>query len=182
MENLIVSIKEVVYSMFKSFSFITVNDIADIILVTIILYLAFKFIRDKRAGRLIIGILVLTVIKIISDFFELTAMNYILRVLFQNGLVVIVVIFQPELRSLLEIVADPLKNIKLGLGEQRDVQDAQHLVSSLRDACCDMSKEKTGALIVIERDTKLGEIIDSGVKIDSKPSCELIKNIFFKNF
>ncbi len=181
MENIIRTITEYFNSMLKVFSEITIKDIADIILVSIVLYMAIKFIRDKRAERLIVGIFVLVVVKVICDFFELTAMNYILRLIFQNGLVFIAIIFQPELRSLLELVAEPLKSLKFGIGDQNGVKEAEGIVKGIRDACCEMSKQKTGALIVIERDTKLGEIIDGGVRLNALISSELIKNIFFKN-
>lgn len=184
MNKLIETIKDAVSSFFVQMQYLTVKDILDIIFVAVVIYMAVRFIRDRRAGKLILGVVVLSFGKIVCDVFELSTMSYLLRMIFENGLLALVIVFQPELRSLLELVGgESLRGLKTSIigNEQKEIAATTELVEAICVAVCDMSKEKTGALIVIERETKLGEIANSGVKIDSYPSQHLIKNIFFKN-
>ena len=112
MQNFANSLSELFSSFKTSLASVTVKDIIDIALVTIVLFLAFRFIKDRRAGRLLAGVFVLAVIKLLCDFFEISAMSYILKLVFENGLLAIVILFQPELRSMLEVVGgEPLKNL-----------------------------------------------------------------------
>lgn len=184
MENLFQTIKNSVSDFFLQMQYLTPKDIIDIIFVAFVIYLAVRFIRDRRAGKLILGVMVLSLAKLACDIFELSTMSYLLQLIFENGLLALVIVFQPELRSLLELVGgEPLRGLKMSIigNEQKELAATNELIESICVAVCDMSKEKTGALIVIERQTKLGEIAKSGVKIDAQPSQHLIKNIFFKN-
>lgn len=184
MEKLIETIKSSVSGFFSQMQYLTVKDIIDILFVAFVIYLAVRFIRDRRAGKLILGVMVLSLGKLACDIFELSTMSYLLQLIFENGLLALVIVFQPELRSLLELVGgEPLRGLKMSIigNEQKELAATAELIEAICVAVCDMSKEKTGALIVIERETKLGEIAKSGVKIDSHPSQHLIKNIFFKN-
>lgn len=159
---------------------IGITDVIDIILVTLLFYYIFKFIRNRRAGRLLIGVIFLIVVQIISELVGLVAINYILRNIFQVGILALIVLFQPELRSMLEKVgAEPLRSLK-NIGEQTDITELQNTVSSICDAVAIMAEEKTGALIVLERDTPLGDYTTpKGTVVDSSPSSDLIRNIFF---
>lgn len=184
MEKLIETIRSSVSGFFSQMQYLTAKDIIDILFVAFVIYLAVRFIRDRRAGKLILGVMVLSLGKLACDIFELSTMSYLLQLIFENGLLAIVIVFQPELRSLLELVGgEPLRGLKMSIigNEQKELAATAELIEAICVAVCDMSKEKTGALIVIERQTKLGEIAKSGVKIDSYPSQHLIKNIFFKN-
>lgn len=158
------------------------TDIIDIALVALLLYLLLNFIRDRRAGKLAIGVALLVVVQIISTILNLHAMQFILQNIFQVGLIALVVVFQPELRSVLEkIGTEPIKGIK-NIGSFADSKDnavISHCIKEICDAAADLSAERTGALIIIERNTKLGDVIKSGTVINADMSSFLLRNIFF---
>ncbi|MBR6769338.1 MAG: diadenylate cyclase CdaA [Clostridia bacterium] len=161
------------------FTKIDVFDVIDICLVWFFLYLAYKFIRERRASKLAIGVGVLLALRVISDFYELVAMRFILQNVLQVGLIALVVVFQPELRSALEKVGgEPFRGIK-SLTDAKDSALYGDVIDNLCEAICDMSLDKTGALIVIERETKLGDYAKTGTLINADVSSFLIKNIFF---
>ena len=156
-------------------------DYIDIVIVAFLLYQLYKFIRDRRAGKLAAGVLFLALIFIVSEFAQMHALRFLLSNIFQVGIVSIIVLFQPELRSALEKVGgEPLKSLR-NIGEQKSSAEISAAITGICDAVCDMSKTKTGALIVIERTTKLGDIIKTGTVVNANVSALLIKNIFFKN-
>lgn len=156
-------------------------DYIDIVIVAFLLYQLYKFIRDRRAGKLAAGVLFLALIFIVSEFAQMHALRFLLSNIFQVGIVSIIVLFQPELRSALEKVGgEPLKSLR-NIGEQKGNAELSAAITGICDAVCDMSKTKTGALIVIERTTKLGDIVKTGTVVNANISALLIKNIFFKN-
>lgn len=156
-----------------------VSDVVDILIVSILIYYIYKFIRERRAGKLAVGIGVLVVILLLSIAFNLSVMNYFMKNIFQVGLIAAVVIFQPELRSLLENVGgDSIKGLR-SIGESRDGEDTLRFINEICEAVDEMSRSKTGALIVIERSTKLGDIISTGTVVNADTSSMLLRNIFF---
>ena len=155
------------------------TDIIDILIVAVLFYYIYVFIRDRRAGKLAIGVGILVVIQIISEALDLMVMKFILHNIFQIGVLAIIIIFQPELRSMLERVGgDSLRGLR-SLGAERDVQEIKHFKDELCDAVNEMSMSRTGALVAIERSTKLGDVISSGTLINADMSSLLIRNIFF---
>ncbi len=155
------------------------TDIIDILIVAVLFYYIYVFIRDRRAGKLAIGVGILVVIQIISEALDLIVMKFILHNIFQIGVLAIIIIFQPELRSMLERVGgDSLRGLR-SLGAERDVQEIKHFKDELCDAVNEMSMSRTGALVAIERSTKLGDVISSGTLINADMSSLLIRNIFF---
>ena len=161
------------------FTKIDVFDVIDICLVWFFLYVAYKFIRERRASKLAIGVGVLLALRVISEFYELLAMRFILQNVLQVGLIALVVVFQPELRSALEKVGgEPFRGIK-SLTDAKDGAAYGKVIDNLCEAVCDMSLDKTGALIVIERETKLGDFAKTGVVVNADVSSFLVKNIFF---
>ena len=156
------------------------NDFFDIFIVAVLLYYVYKFIRNRRAGKLAIGLGVILLVKVLSDIFSLKALGFIISNFFQIGLLAIVILFQPELRSALEQAGGTsLKGLK-NLGEKH-VENTEHLINSVCDATCEMAKEKTGALIVFENRMGLNDIISSGTIVNADISSFLLKNIFFQN-
>lgn len=175
------TIKEFFSGIGMMLSSLSVSDCFDIILVAIVLFYAFRFIRDRRAGKLIIGVFLLLIIQIIARALGLLTINYVLGKFFEVGVIALIVLFQPELRSALEKVgSEPLRGLRF-MGEKSTVQRYQNMIESVCEASCQMAKEKTGALIVIERETKLGEHINSGTVINADASAAMIENVFFKN-
>ena len=158
---------------------IGIIDIIDIAIVAVLLYFIFKFIRDRRAGKLAFGVIIFVLLQIVSGVLEMNALKFIMANVFQVGLLAIIIVFQPELRSVLEKVgSEPLKSLK-NIGENRDEKALARFIRELCDAVSDMSNDHTGAIIVLERQTKLGDIVKSGIVINADLSSFLLKNIFF---
>ena len=163
----------------RTITSISFFDIIDIIGVAFLLYYVYKFIRDRRAGKLALGVVFIFVFQILSDVLEMHAMQYILQNVLQVGLITLVVLFQPELRSALEKVGgESLRGIR-SIGEQKGTSQVYAAIDSVAAAVTEMSSSKTGALIVFERSTKLGDLILTGTVINADPSPFLIKNVFF---
>lgn len=161
---------------------IGVLDVIDILLLTVVFYYIYRFVRDRRAGKLAIGLLLIMGIMACSEIFHMRAIQFVFENFYQVGIIAIIIVFQPELRAALEKMggAAPLTGLKgLGGGENRDMVALTHAVDNLCEAVCDLSLDKTGALIVIERSTKLGEYIKPGDEINATLSPMLLRNLFF---
>ena len=179
MNTLFESVKNMLSYVVTVVSGIRVTDIIDVCIVSFLLYFVYKFIRDRRAGKLAAGVFLLMAFMLVSEVANMYAMSFIMENLFQVGIIALIIVFQPELRSALEKMgAEPLRTFRRGDTKAQN-NNAHELIDSLTSAVCDMSLEKTGALIVIERTTKLGDIIRTGTFIDAKADPFLIKNIFF---
>ena len=167
------------FSAFNQFRTISFIDILDILIVAYIIYRIMKLLKDTSAERLIKGIIILVGIMLLASMLHLTMISWLLQQALNVGLFAIVVVFQPELRRLLEQIG---KGNFSRLIVPADVPDeVESMITATVSACADMSRTKTGALIVFERRERLGEIISTGTMVDAAPSAELIKNIFFKN-
>lgn len=161
---------------------IRITDIIDITIVSVLIYQILKMIRETRAIQLVKGIAILLVVLQVSTWLNFTVINYILRNIMQVGLFMIVVIFQPELRSILERVGRSkvgslidFSNVQLGEDKMRNIID------ELVNATVNMSQTKTGALIVLERKIKLGDVTDSGAMLNAEITAALLENIFVPN-
>lgn len=163
-------------SYLKTISF---PDVIDILLVAYILYRVMKLLKDTAAERLVKGILVLAVILLITSSLHLTTISFLLRSAFTFAPIVLLVIFQPELRRMLEQLGKG--NVSRLFLPNEDPDEIEAMIEATVSACTDMGKTKTGALIVFERKERLGEIAATGTRVDALPSAELIKNVFFKN-
>ena len=155
-------------------------DILDIFILALVFYYVYTFIRDRRAGKLAIGLLIILGLYVLSSALNLYALEYILQNFYQIGLIAVVIVFQPELRAALEKVGGTsfsgLKNIT---GDAKELSALNNQIEIICNSVSDLSRDKTGALIVIERTTKLGEYIKSGVIVDAEISTHILKNIFF---
>jgi diadenylate cyclase len=118
---------------------------------------------------------------IVSSVLKMHAIQFIFRNFYQIGLIAVVIVFQPELRAGLEkIGTTPFSGFKgLGTSDAKEMASVSEDIDVLCEAACDMARSKTGALIVIERTTKLGEYIKSGVLVNAQMSPFLLRNIFF---
>ena len=158
---------------------ITLVDLLDIVILAVLIYYVYRFIWDRRAGKLAVDVALIIVILIISSALEMHALNFILQNFYQVGIIALLIIFQPEMRAALEKVgATPMTSLK-NIGEQKDTEQIIEAIEAITEAACDLAREKTGALIVIERSTKLGEYIKSGVVINAQVNAFLLRNIFF---
>ena len=161
------------------------KDIIDILILTLLLFFVYRFIRNRRAGKLALGMVLLIGVLLLSSLFDMQAIGFILQNFYQVGIIAILIVFQPELRAALEKVGNTsiitgIKHIAAG-DRKSHANQVENTVTCVCDAVFDMAAEKTGALIVIERTTKLGDYIDTGTKLWAQVSSELLKNIFFKN-
>ena len=156
------------------------TDAVDILLLTCLFYFVWGFFKSRKAGTLIVGIILLFCIYLLAIFFELSGIGFILSGLFQIGVIAIVIIFQPELRDMLETVGSgSLKGIR-GIGDQSRKKQAQYkAIDNICKAVYVMSAEKTGALIAISRTTALDEVLHSGTTINADVSDTLIRNLFY---
>ena len=167
-------------SYFQIIKAMEIKDFFDIAIVTLLLYVAIDFLRERRAGKLAVGVGILVMFQFICNLFNLTAVTFLLENLFQFGFIALFIVFQPELRSALEKVGgEPMKGIR-NIADARNQTMITEAIKEICDATLKMSEDKTGALVVIERSTKLGEHIKSGTVIDAELSDYAIRNIFFK--
>lgn len=165
-------------------SFNGISDILDIIFVAFILYAAIKLIRDTKAIQLAKGFIVLIVVYAVVNLLHMEVTSYIFSLVFSNLLLVLVVIFSPEIRHALESVGRSSVS-KIGLFSIKNSEailnqdKANKMIDAVSRACSDMSDEKIGALIVIEKETLLGQIIETGTTVDAEITPEILGNIFF---
>lgn len=159
---------------------IKITDIIDIIIVSYLIYKVIVFFRNTRAYQLIKGIALLLIFSQLSEIFRLNTISYILKNTMQVGLIAIVVLFQGEIRKALSKMGS--KGFKLFNFEENDAEEQiSHTVKQIKDASFNLSKLGYGALMVIERDIKIGDIIRTGVNLNSEITSELIVNIFVPN-
>jgi len=161
----------------KFFTIFRITDLIDILIVAYIAYKSIKLVKETRAGQLVKGIVVIIVIMQLSQWFQLNTISYILRNTMQVGFVALLVVFQPELRRALEKVGR--SRFSSFFSNSNDEVDG--MIKEISEAVSFLSQEKIGALLVFERETKLGEILNSGTEIKAKITAPLIINIFIPN-
>ncbi len=162
----------------------TLKDAIDVLIVTALLYGVIKLVRETRAGQLVKGIILLVVLFIISYYLDLMMLNAILRAFIQSTVIVVVVLFQPEIRKALEQVGRNKMGLSLANaigGKEREDGKAEvrRAIEGVVEATSLLQQMRMGALIVFERRTKLGEIAATGTIVEADPSGQLIANIFF---
>ncbi len=176
------SLNDILESLYSVLRTMRPVDFLDIALLSYLIYFVFKFIRETRAGPLFKGIVFLVVVYAISAAIELKAITYILEATFSIGLLALMIIFQPEIRRAVEKIGHTQFGLKsLGFGGTSDEKTAkwETAIDAICDSCVELSSTCTGALIVIERQTKLGEQIENGTIVNAQPSKELFGNIFY---
>jgi len=170
---------------FLQFSFV---DALDILVVGAIIYVIFRWIKGSSAMNIFLAILILLLIRIISVALGMKMLSTLMEALLDVGVLALIVIFQPEIRRSLNrlgISAEKTLGKRRFLNKFFSRTDYRYLdsnaVAEIAQACNDMAASRTGALIVIEHDTSLDEIIATGDEINSNISNRLLQNIFFKN-
>ena len=155
------------------------SDYLDIIVVAFLIYKMLPLIRTPNIMRIARTVVALLLMTWITDVMELYTINWILDQVLAIGLLAFVVLFQPELRRML----DHLGNVKISnlFGSGKPLQEMEHVIAQTVMACEVKSREKVGALIVFCRDQRLDEYFKTGTQIDGQVSEQLLRNIFFKN-
>ena len=161
----------------KYITFIRVSDVVDILIIAFLIYKAFGLISKTNTMRVAKGIIVLLVLLWLSGLLKLSMINFLLRNTFELGFIALVIIFQPELRRLLEKVGS--SRVSAYFGNDFKSLDVENAITQTVVACSDMSDKKTSALIVFARDNQLMEPISTGTIINADVTAELLKNIFF---
>ena len=158
------------------FTSIGIADVIDIAIVAFLVYKLMDFIERTGTGTLVKGLLILVAAFFISDLVHLNTLHWILKSLAAVGIIALVVVFQPEIRRALEYFGTR----NLMMGRRVTSSRAQEIIKEYIAAILDMSKTRTGALIVIERDVALNDRVNTGTVIDADISAQLIGNIFYK--
>lgn len=152
------------------------SNVADILILAFVIYKILILLKDNRAMQLIKGLVVLFVLYFVSDWLHLDTINFLLSQSFTALFIGVVVIFQPELRSLLEHLGG-----RGNLWNSTKQEPKERLLGDLMKVLTSASASKTGVLIVLEGKTGLKEYGNTGTKIDAAVSSELLGNLFFKN-
>ena len=177
-------ITDIVSSIWGVFRSIGINDIIDIIILYFLIYKSIKLIKETRAQQLIKGILILVACYLVAVVINLQTIRFLLKICFQWGFLALIILFQPELRRILEKVGRT-KIAGFNFFSSKDVDETAEKWTKAIDAVCqsaqNLSSTKTGALIICERQTRLGEQIDTGTILNCTPSPEIFGNIFFPN-
>ncbi len=157
---------------------IRIIDIIDIALLSIVFFWMYKFIRQRRAGPLALGLLLFIVAALIGSLFDIRAMKFIFENFYQVGMIAIIIIFQSDLRAVLERVGNtPIKTFRNFTDS--DIRAYENIAETIAAVCDSLSRTKTGALIVLERETKLGDYTGQGVILNAEISQMLLRNLFF---
>lgn len=158
---------------------IGVNDIIDILIVAFLFYTVMRLIRSTSAARVARSILLLLVVTGLTEIFKLYTLNWILSKILEIGVIALVIMFQPELRRMLERFGGRFFTNLISSGGAASPE--QQAIEATVAACEVMSKEKVGALLIFERGMPLDEYFKTGTIVDAKVSDQLLRNLFFKN-
>ncbi len=176
-------VKDISRNFVKIFQSITFFDVLDILILTFLVYYVIKLMRETRAMQLLKGILIVVVVYFLVQIFQLKTMSFLFDNFLQVGIIALMIVFQPELRRILEKVGGTrvstfAQSVDKNFGNTSARDRAIH---GIADACARLHDSKTGALIVIERSTKLGDIIEKETTSIINAECEpeLFCNIFY---
>lgn len=156
----------------------TLADILDILIVAFLLYELLMLTRETRASAVLKGLAMLMLASWVSDLLGLTALNWVLRNVVNNGAVVLVILFQPELRKALEQIG---RGAIHKASATEEMEDNENIIREITNCMLTLSRRRVGALIVIEQRIGLKDIIETGTTLNSHISAALLENIFEPN-
>lgn len=153
------------------------KDFVEIVILACIIFLAFRLLRRRKSGALVTGIVILSLLSLISERLEFTVLQ---RLFSSSALIVIIIIFQPEIRDALEKIGNgSLKGIMSFSDRRKKKEQYLNSIDNICAAVTELAKESIGALIVIERSIRLSDVTKTGVVIDANVNDLLIRNLFF---
>ena len=155
-------------------------DILDILIVAVILYEMLLLTRHTRGGALLKGLFLLLVITLLSNILGFVSLSWLMMAILQNGALVLVILFQPELRKALEKMGRSKLMTKGAQGVSAD-RGKDKLIDEIVQTFVDLSRRKVGALIVFEQQTGLQDVVETGTRLDAEISAPLLENIFEPN-
>lgn len=171
------AIRDALLSSGRYFSMVSVYDVVDMLIVAFLVYKLAMFIRKTNSSNVTNGILIILVAMWLSEQLHLNVVNFILRKTMELGFLALVILFQPELRRVLEKMGN--SKVSNWLRNDFEEHDMDIAITQTVLACADMSKVKTGALIVFERANALSDPLSTGTIVNADTTAELLKNIFF---
>nr|WP_243201546.1 diadenylate cyclase CdaA [Fusibacter sp. A1] len=163
----------------SNFMSVTINDLLDILIIAFLFYKFLMLVKETRAEQLIKGLIVILIVWKLSEWAELRMVNFLIKNMMTLGLVALIIVFQPELRRALEYIGRS-KFLRKSISDIME-EEMDQMLSEIVEAVVSLASTKTGAIIAIERETGLNEVVHTGVKIDAFITAEIIKNIFFHN-
>lgn len=182
MFDTISSFSDLLDAVWGVFISLKISSVIDILILWYIFYHAFRLIRETRALQLVQGILILVIFYLIAFVCDLQAIRYLLKNFFQWGILAVVILFQPELRRIIEKLGRTrIANLRPGVDNATTAEMWATAIEAVCDAAVNLSATCTGALIICERRTRLGEQIDTGTLLDCQPSAAVFGNIFYPN-
>ena len=169
---------EFIYPFIDLITHLKLTDILDILIFAYVSYKLYELIKETRAEQLVKGIFIIVISLKLSEVFQLHAVNWILRNTVTVGLIAIIIVFQPELRRILEYIGRTKLIMK---NDEETAKQKVDVINETVQACLSLSRQRIGALIVFERETGINEIIQTGTKLNAIVSRELLINIFIPN-
>ena len=154
-------------------------DVVDILIIAFIIYKILSFMRKTSSSSVMKGIIIIAAIAWLSNMFEMTVLSYLLQQVLQMGVIVLIILFQPEIRKMFEKMGT--SKLSFMFFKRRRYENIEVGIDAAVDACMIMEKSNTGAIIVFERELGLNDYAITGTKIDAEASSELIQNIFYHN-
>lgn len=157
----------------------TLWDVVDILLVAFLFYRLMRFLRNTNAQKLFQGLIAMVVITILSDLAQLHVIYYIMETVMQVGILALVIIFQPELRKMLEQFGSSKLSNLFSFGRTQEARTTDTAILQTIEAVNSLAWTKTGALIIFQREDSLQNIINTGTTINADVNAELLKNLFY---
>lgn len=158
---------------------IRISDLLDMAIVAYLVYRLLALVKSTSSEKLMKGVLFIILALVISSEFQLNSLNYLLNMMVEWGVLALIILFQPEIRRILEQVGGSRFSFMKVFGKGQQTSAIERAIEVTAEACADMSKSRTGALIVFERKILLDDVLRSGTRLDAEPSSELLKNVFF---
>lgn len=155
------------------------TDLLDIAILSFLIYQLLSLVKRTSSGKLLKGVLFIILALMVSSWLHLNTLNFVLGKLVEWGVLALIILFQPEIRRILEQVGGSRFSFLSVFNKGQQTSDLENAIRVTASACADMSKSRTGALIVFERKILLDDVLRSGTRLDAVPSPELLKNIFF---
>ena len=159
------------------------KDYIDILVVAYLIYSVLHFIKQTRAGHLLRGLFILFVLIVVAKWLELSAVGYLMTNVLQLSFITIIIVFQPELRSLLEKLGriDISKALPFSKNANTELDRIVSGIDSVCSCCAELSDRRIGGLMVFEKTTKLGEVESTGTYLNSDLTAQMLVTIFFPN-
>ncbi len=156
-----------------------ITDIVDMAIIAYLVYQLLALVKNTSSERVLKGVLFVILALWLSAEWQLSSLNFVLNKLVEWGVLALVILFQPEIRRILDQLGGSRFSFLRVFNKREQISSIEHAIHVTAEACQDMSRDRTGALIVFERQNKLDDVLRSGTKLDAEPSSELLKNVFF---